>query len=151
MKKQSTRPIPSNHGRESAFRALANVGRAPSCKELLLLPPALLPYGAVCSLSSCWSPAPSDIALAPFRRPALFAAATARRSKPLLPLRFVFALEDDAVVVDSPARAAPTPFDDDAAAAAATALALAIACLSTRLRNGLGRFSSSAKSYSGDG
>lgn len=80
--------------------------------------------------------------------PALLAAATARRRSPLLPRRLIRlpVFDDDADPDDAEAEA-----DAEAAAAAAAAAAFVAADLSILFRKGLGRFSSSAKSYSGEG
>jgi hypothetical protein len=90
-------------------------------------------------------------------RRVLFAAATALSNSPLLPRLFTFADDDD----PGPLSVDWVPLelevgdtfkgfeiDDDAAA---TAAAFAAAALSTLFKNGLGKFSSSAKSYSGEG
>jgi hypothetical protein len=91
----------------------------------------------------------------------LFAAATALSNNPLPPRLFTFDNDDDE---DSPSFECGTlepeldpelrgmlgGFELDADAAAIAA-AFTAAALSTRFKNGLGKFSSSAKSYSGEG
>jgi len=93
-------------------------------------------------------------------RRVLFAAATALNNSPLLPRLFPFDDDDDPSPDPLSADCGPWELgfglqvprtfelDDDTTA---TAASLATAALSTRFRNGLGRFSSSAKSYSGEG
>jgi hypothetical protein len=97
-------------------------------------------------------------------RRVLLAAATALSNNPLLPRLLTFDDDDDDPGPDPPSiDCGPLELelgpeigdtfegfgiDDDAAAAAATFTA---AALSTRFKKGLGRFSSSAKSYSGEG
>ena len=86
----------------------------------------------------------------PPRLPALLAAATARSNKPLLPLLLAF--EVVLLLLIEPAVDRPLAFEFEIVLDSDAATADFIEeDLSVRFRNGLGRLSSSAKSYSGDG
>lgn len=88
-------------------------------------------------------------------RRVLFAAATARSNNPLLPRLFTF---DDDPGADPPSANCGTfgPLELELGAVEGfeiddTIAAFAAAALSALFKNGLGKFSSSAKSYSGGG
>jgi len=80
----------------------------------------------------------------------LFAAATALNNNSLLPRLFPFDDDEDPSPDPPSVDCGPLKLEleEDAAAIAA---AFAAAALSTLFKNGLGKFSSSAKSYSGEG